>query len=96
MNEYAENEKVTLKVKLSEELQQIGVSTWFMDNDGGVLHTAQETDENGFVEVEIENGMHVLFVAERQEAMPILIVGSSRGLAFFILFLFYLFRRKAI
>ena len=96
LNEYAENEKVTLKVKLSEELQQIGVSTWFMDNDGGVLHTVQETDENGFVEVEIENGMHVLFVAERQEAMPILIVGCSMGLAFIILFLFYLFRRKAI
>ena len=63
---------------------------------GLFMNNWEETDENGFVEVEIENGMHVLFVAERQEATPILIVGSSMGLAFIILFLFYLFRRKAI
>ncbi len=93
---YAKNERVTLKVKLTEELQQIGVSTWFMDKDSNVLHTIHEPDENGFVEVEMENGMHVLFVAEREEAMPLLIIGCAMGLAFIILFLFYLFRKKAI
>ena len=96
LNEYAKDEKVTLKVKLTEELQQVGVSTWFMDNDSNVLHTINEPDENGFIEVEMENGMHVLFVAEREEAMPLLIVGCAMGLAFIILFLFYLFRKKAI
>lgn len=96
LDEYAKDEKVTLKVKLTDELQQVGVSTWFMDNDSNVLHTIHEPDENGFVEVEVENGMHVLFVAERDEAMPLLIVGCSMGLAFVILFLFYLFRKKAI
>ena len=96
LDEYAKDEKVTLKVKLTDELQQVGVSTWFMDKDSNVLHTIHEPDENGFVEVEVENGMHVLFVAEREEAMPLLIVGCSMGLAFIILFLFYLFRKKAI
>jgi hypothetical protein len=96
LDEYAKDEKVTLKVKLTDELQQVGVSTWFMDKDSNVLHTIHEPDENGFVEVEVENGMHVLFVAERDEAMPLLIVGCSMGLAFVILFLFYLFRKKAI
>ena len=97
LEEYAQGEKVSLKIKLSDELQNLGVSTWFMDSEENVLHAVDEPSEDGFVEVALDGGsMHILFVAERGEAMPLLIIGCAMGLAFVILFFFYLFRKKAL
>ncbi|MBR3685270.1 MAG: hypothetical protein IKL86_03255 [Clostridia bacterium] len=97
LEEYAQGEKVSLKIKLSDELQNLGVSTWFMDSEENVLHAVDAPSEDGFVEVALEGGsMHILFVAERGEAMPLLIIGCAMGLAFVILFFFYLFRKKAL
>ena len=97
LEEYAQGEKVSLKIKLSDELQNLGVSTWFMDSEENVLHAVDDPSEDGFVEVALEGGsMHILFVAERGEAMPLLIIGCAMGLAFVILFFFYLFRKKAL
>ncbi|MBQ8178805.1 MAG: hypothetical protein IJ033_06420 [Clostridia bacterium] len=96
LEEYARGQKVNLRIKLSDELQSLGVSTWFVDSEENVLYSVDEHKE-GVVEVDLEGGsMHVLFVAERDEAMPLLIVGSAMGLAFVILFFFYLFRKKAL
>ena len=97
LEEYAQGEKVSLKIKLSDELQNLGVSTWFMDSEENVLHAVDDPSEDGFVEVALDGGsMHILFVAERGEAMPLLIIGCAMGLAFVILFFFYLFRKKAL
>ncbi|MBQ9114754.1 MAG: hypothetical protein IJY07_02335, partial [Clostridia bacterium] len=78
LEEYAQGEKVSLKIKLSDELQNLGVSTWFMDSEENVLHAVDDPSEDGFVEVALDGGsMHILFVAERGEAMPLLIIGCA-------------------
>ncbi len=97
LEEYANGENVNLKIKLSEEMQSIGMSTWFVDGEENVLHAVDELNEEGVVEVDLNGGStHVLFVTDRNEAMPLLIIGCAMGLAFVILFFFYLFRKKAL
>ncbi|MBR2479941.1 MAG: hypothetical protein IKB56_01400, partial [Clostridia bacterium] len=96
LEEYMQGEEVHIKIKLNETLTEIGAETWFVDSSSNVLHEAQLPDENGYIEVTLADGNHILFVTDRDEATPILVVGSSMALIFVIMGFFFLFRKKFI
>ncbi|MBO5774029.1 MAG: hypothetical protein J6R44_04270, partial [Clostridia bacterium] len=96
LQEYMQGKEVHVKIKLSEELTEVGAQTWFMDNESNVLHEISAPDENGFIEVELTAGQHVVFVTPREEAAPILVVAGGMGIIFLCMSFFFLFRKKFI
>jgi len=96
LEEYMQGKEVHVKIKLSEELTEVGAETWFMDNESNVLHEISAPDENGYVEVELTAGQHVVFVTPREEAAPILVVAGGMGIIFLCMAFFFLFRKKFI
>ena len=91
-----QGEEVHIKVKLNEQLTEIGAETWFVDSNSNVLHEASIPDADGYVEVTLADGNHVLFVTARDEAAPILVVGSGMAAIFLAMGFFFLFRKKFI
>ena len=96
LEEYMQGEEVHIKVKLNEQLTEIGAETWFVDSNSNVLHEASLPDADGYVEVTLADGNHVLFVTARDEAAPILVVGSGMAAIFLAMGFFFLFRKKFI
>ena len=96
LEEYMQGKEVVVKIKLNEELTAMGAETWFMDNDSNVLHEIATPDENGFIEVQLTAGQHVVFVTPREEAAPILVVAGGMGIIFLCMSFFFLFRKKFI
>ena len=96
LEEYMQGEEVHIKVKLNEQLTEIGAETWFVDSNSNVLHEASLPDADGYVEVTLADGNHVLFVTAREEAAPILVVGSGMAAIFLAMGFFFLFRKKFI
>ena len=96
LEEYMEGKEVHIKIKMSEELTEIGANVWLMDGNQNVLHEGIMPDEEGYVEVSVTEGKHVVFVTARDEATPILIVASGMGFIFLVMAFFFLFRKKFI
>lgn len=96
LEEYMEGKEVHLKIKISEELTEIGANVWLMDGNQNVLHEGIMPDEEGYIEVSVTEGKHVVFVTARDEATPILIVASGMGFIFLVMAFFFLFRKKFI
>ena len=96
LEEYMQGKEVHVKIKLSEELTEMGAETWFMDGGSNVLHEVEAPDENGYIEVNLTTGQHVVFVTAREEAAPLLIVAGGMGIIFLCMAFFFLFRKKFI
>ncbi len=96
LEEYMDGKEVHIKIKMSEELTEIGANVWLMDGNQNVLHEGIMPDEEGYVEVSVTEGKHVVFVTARDEATPILIVASGMGFIFLVMAFFFLFRKKFI
>ncbi len=96
IQEYFGQEEISVKIKLSEELQNVGVSTWFRDHEINVLEQVEEPDDDGYVSVSLAGVNNVVFVTDRTEATPILVVGVGMGFAFIVLMFFFIFRKKAL
>ncbi len=96
LKDYFGDKEVFVKIKLSEELANIGVATWFRDHEVNVLEQVEEHDENGCVSVSLAGVNNVVFVTDRAEATPILVVGAGMGFAFIVMLFFFIFRKKAL
>ena len=96
LQEYMQGREAHIKIKLNDQLTEIGAETWFVDSDSNVLYEAPTPDEEGFIEVTLADSNHILFVTQRSEATPILVVSGGMLIIFLAMGMFFLFRKKFI
>ena len=96
LQEYMQGREAHIKIKLNDQLTEMGAETWFVDSDSNVLYEALTPDEEGFVEVTLADSNHIIFVTQRNEATPILVVSGSMLIIFLAMGMFFLFRKKFI
>ena len=96
LQEYMQGREAHIKIKLNDQLTEIGAETWFVDSDSNVLYEAPTPDEEGFIEVTLADSNHILFVTQRNEATPILVVSGGMLIIFLAMGMFFLFRKKFI